>query len=342
VWQRAELSLPTDAEDIFLLSRGVHALGHLLITEAADREDIGVEVIVGYHDVGDLFERSSLCTLNRGDNGHGIGIFTPRFNHRHHERDRIFFNITLSLPEGKEVSTFPHFETRLPLFSQIIAGLPTHDFGSISLHSTNRPILAHNLVGNKIRIRSRNGPIEGTFNTSRSLDVETSNSPVKVIVNAFNQNNSAPTSVKIRTRNGLLSADLSLVSTFENSTSGAFTVVTRTTNSPLDINFSDHAPDGLLKLDAHTSNSPAQVHLHPSFEGTLKLRTSIFAPTVSPDLEVEDPAGRGRTRSVNVSTIGRHSRIVHGDVEWKPEDEALKPDGKVEVSTSNSPLQVRL
>ena len=133
-----------------------------------------------------------------------------------------------------------------------------------------------------------------------------------------------------------------MFSTFKNSTSGAFTVVTRTSNAPLDVNFLDHAPDGLLKLDAHTSNSPAEVRLHPSFEGTLKLRTSLFAATVSPDLEVEDPAGRGRTRSVDVSTIGRHSRIVHGDVEWKPEDEALKPDGKVEVSTSNSPLQVWL
>jgi hypothetical protein len=75
VWQRAELSLPSDAADIFLLSRGVHALGHLQIIEAADRDDIRVEVVVGYHDVGDLFERSSLCTLRRGDNGHGIGIF---------------------------------------------------------------------------------------------------------------------------------------------------------------------------------------------------------------------------------------------------------------------------
>ncbi|KAF8273741.1 hypothetical protein EI94DRAFT_1826128 [Lactarius quietus] len=342
VWQRAELSLPTDADDVFLLSRGTHALGHLQVIEVSDREDIGVEVIVGYHDVGDLFERSSLCTLRRGDNGHGIGIFTPRFDHRHHERDRIFFNITLSLPENKEVVTLPHFETRLPSFSQVVAGLPTHDFASISLHSTNRPILVHNIVGDKIRIRSRNGPIEGSFNTSSSLDVQTSNSPVRVVVNAFNQNNSAPTSVKIRTRNGLLSADLSLVSTFENGTSGAFTVVTRTSNSPLDINFSDHAPDGLLRLDARTSNSPAQVSLHPSFEGTLQLRTSLFAANVSPDLEVEDPAGRGRTRSVNVSTIGRHSRILHGDVSWKPEDEALKPDGKVEVLTSNSPLQVRL
>lgn len=181
------------------------------------------------------------------------------------------------------------------------------------------------------------------------------------MVNAFNQNNSAPTSAKIRTRNGsvyslasdliqpidhpylsLLSADFSLVSTFENGTSGAFSVVTRTSNSPLDVNFSAHAPDGLLKLNAQTSNSPAKVQLHPSFEGTLKLRTSLFVPFVDPDLEADDPAGRDRTRSVNVSPIGRHSRIVHADATWLPEDEALKPDGEVKVSTSNSPLLVQL
>jgi len=304
-------------------------------------------MVVGHHVVGDLFERSSLCTLRRGDNGHGIGIFTPKFDHhrhRHpsHRRDKIFFNITLSLPQGEEVATVPHFETRLPSFSQIVAGLPTHAFGSISLRSKNGLIITDSLVGDKISIRSKNGPIEGTFNTSSSLDIKTSNAPVRVAVNAFNRNNSAPTNVKIRTRNSILSADLSLFSTFENSTSGAFTVVTRTSNSPLDVNFSEHAPDGLLKLDAQTSNSPAQVRLHPSFEGTLKLRTSIFTATVSPDLEVEDPAGRGRTRSVDVSTVGRYSKVVNGDVEWKPEDEALKPNGKVEVSTSYSPLQVWL
>lgn len=75
MWQRAELSLPSDADDIFLLSRGAHTLGRLQIIEAADREDIGVEVVVGYHDDSDLFENSNLCTLLRGDNGYGIGIF---------------------------------------------------------------------------------------------------------------------------------------------------------------------------------------------------------------------------------------------------------------------------
>ena len=85
-----------------------------------------------------------------------------------------------------------------------------------------------------------------------------------------------------------------------------------------------------------TSNSPAQVQLHPSFERTLKLRKSLFLVTVSPDLEVGDPEGRRQTRSVNVSTIGHHSRIFREYVKWKPEDKALKRDGKVEVSTSNS------
>lgn len=79
VWQRAELSLPSDAADIFLLSRGMHAVGHLQVVEATDREDIGVEVVVGYNDFDDIFERSSLCTLRRGDNGHGIGIFVRDF-----------------------------------------------------------------------------------------------------------------------------------------------------------------------------------------------------------------------------------------------------------------------
>ena len=84
MWQKSELSLPVDAEDVFLLSRGFHAFGHLQIVEAADREDIGVEVIVGYHDIGDIFERSSLCTLRRGDDGHGVGIFVSSLlSHRY-------------------------------------------------------------------------------------------------------------------------------------------------------------------------------------------------------------------------------------------------------------------
>jgi hypothetical protein len=140
----------------------------------------------------------------------------------------------------------------------------------------------------------------------------------------------------------VLSADLSLFSTFENKTSGAFAVDMHTSNSPLKVDFLDQAPDSLLKLDAHTSNSPASVRLHPSFEGIFKLKTSIFTAIVSPDADVEDPAGRGRKRSVNVRTVGHGAGIVHGDVAWVPENPNLAPAGKVEASTRNSPLHLSL
>jgi hypothetical protein len=32
-------------------------------------------VIVGHHEDSDLFDKSSVCTLLRRDNGHGVGIF---------------------------------------------------------------------------------------------------------------------------------------------------------------------------------------------------------------------------------------------------------------------------
>lgn len=77
-WQRAELSLPSSADDIFLISPGFNAGGVLHLVEAADRDDIGVEVSVGSSGNSDLFKRTKLCTLRRGEDGHGVGIFVSR------------------------------------------------------------------------------------------------------------------------------------------------------------------------------------------------------------------------------------------------------------------------
>jgi hypothetical protein len=207
----------------------------------------------------------------------------------------------------------------------------------------------------------------GTFNTSSSLEVKTSNSPIKVTVNVFNPDNRTPTKVNLRTSNRLvcfpphqlvarvrflldfltffpysiLSADLALLSAPESQSHGSFFVSTHTSNSPLLVNFTEHAIDAQLKLQAHTSNSPARVRLQPAFEGTFKLRTSIFPALVSPDVDVEDPAGRGRKRVVNVKTLGHGSGVVYGDTAWVPQDEGT-PAGRVEVSTSGSPLHLSL
>ncbi len=52
----------------------------------------------------------------------------------------MFFNITVSLPTGKDVTTIPNFETSLPKFGQFIATLEKHAFGNIFLHSSDSPI----------------------------------------------------------------------------------------------------------------------------------------------------------------------------------------------------------
>jgi len=74
VWRRAELSLPSSTDDIFLFSQGFNAVGWLHVTEAPDRDDIGIEVIVGSGEDNFLFESTKVCTLHRQDNGHGVGI----------------------------------------------------------------------------------------------------------------------------------------------------------------------------------------------------------------------------------------------------------------------------
>jgi len=333
---------PKHPDDIFLVSKGFNAMGVLHITEAADREDIGVEVIVGFHENSDTFEKMRLCTLRRGDKGHGVGILIPPFRHRFRRRGSMFFNITVSLPEGKDVTTIPHFATHLPMFGHVIKKLPTHKFDSVSFNSARSPIYVENLVGDKIRIHSKGGPIEGTFNTTSSLDIKTCNSPVAVVVNAFNQDNAVPTKVHIRSNNGPVAAELALISTHKNQTSGFFVVRTHTSNAPLAVNFTEQPPDAVLKLEAHTSNSPTQVHLDPSFEGDFELRTSILPAVVNVDDDVKDPAGRGRKRVVDFKKVGRFARVVHGDVAWVPQDKALAPAGKVEVSTSHSPLRLLL
>jgi hypothetical protein len=134
-----------------------------------------------------------------------------------------------------------------------------------------------------------------------------------------------------------LYAELALLTTPSSQSDGSFFVCAHTSNSPLGVNFTEHAPDAQLKVQAHTSNSPVHVRLQPAFEGTFNLRTSIFPAVVypDPDEDVEDPAGRGRKRVVNVKNLGHGSRVLYGDAEWVPQGDEV-PAGRAEVSTSNS------
>ena len=77
--------------------------------------------------------------------------------------------------------------------------------------------------------------------------------------------------------------------------------------------------------------------MQSAFEGTFKLRTSIFPALISPDVDAVDPAaaGRGRKRIINVKMVGHGSNPVYRDAAWVLRDEEEAPAGKADVSMSN-------
>ena len=77
-----------------------------------------------------------------------------------------------------------------------------------------------------------------------------------------------------------------------------------------------------------------------TYEGTFFLRTSTWFPiNVRGDNDVEDPAGRDRTRTVEVTSVSRGK--TEGKVEWVPAEED-KQLGSFVLTTSNSPISLSL
>ena len=136
----------------------------------------------------------------------------------------------------------------------------------------------------------------------------------------------------------VIDSQIGLYSNTSDATKGEFHLDVRTSNSPLQVAFVDTPVDSSLYAVVHTSNSPAQVTLHRAFEGAFSLLGMPFPrPIVQWDTSVEDPAGRGRERTVRVD--GVQGSLVYGKVFWG--DEGVR-NGTVQVETSNSPLRLLL
>ena len=136
-----------------------------------------------------------------------------------------------------------------------------------------------------------------------------------------------------------LHSNISLIAATDNETGGSFRVFTKTSNSPLNVNFTSAPVDSLLHFDGATSNSPAHLSLHSTYEGSFALRSSaFFQPRVEAREDVEDPAGKGRRRNVEIRSIRRGT--TEGKVTW--ESSGDRELGNVELRTSNMPVTLAL
>ena len=214
------------------------------------------------------------------------------------------------------------------------------------------------MAGSHIHAHSKNSAIRGKFNTSTELELETANAPINVHANLASGDDEQPTHLILRTSNGYvlhllfsfhltsnypypcshIDSEVTLQSTTASSTGGTFDVSAHTSNAPLALTVVDAPIEHALTLNARTSNSPARVTLHPTYEGAFDVRSSKwFRPTVEWDAEAQDPAGKGRRRTVQVQRVRGES--VKGSAAWA---EGGEERGEVDVETSNSPLWLKL
>lgn len=333
---------------LFFLSTGSLSHGSINVIEkegdGAEQDTVDVSILVGFRS-REALSRATVCSLEREEGQNGIGIFTPTVHDRHSWRDMLQFSVTVRLPtpgSGKAPLDVPALETSFHNFKHSFSLSDTsYRFGSVRLHTTNSGVDVQPMVVDQAIIATTNGHIHGSFNTSTSLTLVTTNAHVDVDARLHNANTEHPTTLHTSSTNGATKVSASLHSTSETS-AGSFNINSRTSNGPLDVSVNDAPADSTLYLSGHTTNSRAQVRLPAAYEGTFVLSTTNSHPTLDHNEEREDPSGRGRKRVVDMNPVDRKGRTVSGEIRWSPRDETSRSKGVVAVSTTNGPVKLSL
>ncbi|KAI0002406.1 hypothetical protein BJV74DRAFT_815652 [Russula compacta] len=340
-WSQARLNLSAGADALYLVARGALASGNLYVSESHEGSDVSVRVFVHHRDAESL-SRASVCRLRRDGGQMGVGIFTPLNRYMlwpTRGRDlRFVVEVGLPLSRGS-VRYIPTFHADLPMFALAVDDLSAFRFGDVALQSSNRPIKVEGVVANSLRIHSTNGGISGNINTTNSLTLVTTNSPISVRVGAENGESEKATEVLIQTTNALIEADISLKSNSSLGTGGMFGVHTHTTNAPINIVYHDSPVDSILNFDAHSTNAPVHATLHRAFEGAFSLQTTNSEVVLDPSHNVEDPSGRGRRRVFSARSVSR--QVVYGEIEWLPSRSDSRA-GSVDITTTNDLLKLTI
>ncbi|KAL1746666.1 hypothetical protein HDZ31DRAFT_33694 [Schizophyllum fasciatum] len=326
------LDIPLTDETFMLLSQGSHQSGRLHVTahrKPDDRRAYAI-VIVKYTSAAALAQ-THLCKLS-SKGVQGFGIHTPESFPRLN-RPEVFVDVKLALPAGY-ASKLAGFQTILPKYSQYVADMGEGvRFQHISLNSTLGSIHAETLVSDTLIVGTTNAPITGVYNTTSDVRLVTSNAPIDVELGlTYPDRASGATSAVLQSSNDYVAARTHLRSAHK---SPRYSVAAASTNQHIELSFPTSPLDALLDATAHTSNAPAQIAVHPAWEGDFALRTSN-ARAVVDEAGVRDPTGRGRERTVWLDKAAG-GRFLEGEsrgtVAWG--DRRTRTGSAVEIVSSN-------
>jgi len=342
-------TFPINASLHYLLARGSLFSGVVVVRgkEGADPNIIDVNVNVRYATHLAL-SRARVCKLERPEGGVGIGIFTPSNLGRwsNYEQDQLRFLVTVTLPTSRNsLLDLNAFDTNLPNFRHKFEGLGDRvQFEHMSLQGTNGVIQADSLYVSQGTIKTTNAGINGEFNTTDSLVLQTTNGVIDVDVGITNDDTHKASSLDLKSTNGRIASRVSLLTTHDQRPQpkgGHFTVRATTSNGRLEVGFPTSPVNSLLDFEGHTTNSAADLSLHAAYEGKFSLRTTSASAEIDNHGHPDDPSGQKRYRTI--TTTKNTKTAIDGKVFWgREEDHHGDETGRAVVQTTNGWTRLRL
>ncbi|KAJ7263960.1 hypothetical protein C8J57DRAFT_1183375 [Mycena rebaudengoi] len=323
--------IPLTSETIILLSRRASShwfsftshSNYLDITTSPTLHNVARVVV----DRGEYPQFVKACMISRHNGEIGVGVFTARSLFGSWNASPL--RLKLILPESKTTSAkLRRLVTDLPNFRHTVGNLTnTVKIDSVSFKTSNSPIYVEYLAALNINLRTSNSGISGSFNSSGTIELLSSNGPITVQVGLESVSNT-PARLIMRTSNNRIESSISLST--PQGTRGKFDVSATTSNGRLNVDFPSSPPDSALDLTARTSNAAVSVTLHEAYEGSFALDTS----NAKSSLRRLNPDEKGR-----VVSCAEHGRGLRGEVYWKKNNAHR---GDVRVTTSNGPVVLAL
>jgi len=341
-------TLPINSSLHYLLARGSVFSGAAIVRgeEGADPNVIKVDVTVRYRSQHAL-SRARVCMLQKPEGGYGIGIYTPQNRIEWGENgDRLYFLVTVTLPTSRNsLLNLNAFDTYLPNFRHKFERLGDRvQFEHLSVQGTNAVIQADSLYVSQGTLKTTNGAINGQYNTTDSLILQTTNGAVDVDVGVTNDDTHRASNLVVKSTNGHVVSRVSLLTTHDQRPQpkgGHFSVRTTTTNGQLNVGFPTTPVDSLLDFEGRTSNSPADVSLHAAYEGSFSIKTSSASAEVDNE-HARDPSGKGRYRTV--TSVKNNKSEIRGKIFWgyEKDHEEGAETGRAVIQTTNGWARLRL
>ncbi|KAF9482119.1 hypothetical protein BDN70DRAFT_802046 [Pholiota conissans] len=257
--------------------------------------------------------------------------------------DQLGFDITVLLPQVK--ATVDVFITYLPMLSQSFGELgPSIKFGTITLEGAARPIVSQSLQAQQISVKNVAASIEGTYNVTASLTLDTVKGPVSSnITLTQTAYPMRPILLEIDSGDSQIMANVMLDSSrlsAPSKKSPAFGLQVRNFNGPtnLTVAYAENSPNTTMLLRAQNNLAPTKITMDPRYQGTFSVKTKMDQVTIKDyATEADDPAGSQKSRTLQYTQTA--SDTVSGWAGWGPRPmRPPKQQSAIDIFSALSPV----